>query len=215
MKKIVCFLIFFITVQSLNARENPFFPAKNTVVPSITTNISDTTQEFTKTSVSLPSTARVLENVIITYKNLDGSISNKKINISKPIDWHKKITISQTKKNICIQTNKKSISKDKLKPNFKKIASLRFISFYSFKNMLKIVTKDKLLRSFKLIKPNRIVLDFKRDANFRSYKFKGFKIFKKLKLGNHSGYYRAVIELDGIYMFDIKKRDYGYLLEVK
>ena len=92
---------------------------------------------------------------------------------------------------------------------------MKFISFYTDYEKLKIKTEDKLIRDFKLIKPDRIVLDFKRDANFRSYKFKGFKIFKKLKLGNHSGYYRAVIELDGIYMFDIKKRDYGYLLEVK
>jgi len=84
-------------------------------------------------------------------------------------------------------------------------------------NHLKIVTKDKLLRDFLLVRPQRIVLDFKRDIDTRSYVNSGKKRkwFKKIKIGAHDGYYRVVIELDGYYQYRHKKIKGGYIFTLE
>ena len=201
----------------LIARENPFFPV-NPQDDSYSTNIIQKQKPFSQASIKLPDSARVLKSITFRVKNIDGSITNHTIKLNNSIDWHKKFIITQ--EDATKQTDEKKSQKKqktqkkqmKKKEGFKKIASLKFISFYTDYEKLKIKTEDKLIRDFKLIKPDRIVLDFKRDANFRTYTFKKAKIFKKITLGNHSGYYRAVIELDGKYIYTIKKISDGYLI---
>jgi len=93
------------------------------------------------------------------------------------------------------------------------MASLPFISFYAEAKKLKVVTKDKLLRDFLLVKPHRIVCDFSRQIDIRSY-VKSIKkpfLFKKIRVGTHKGYYRVVIELDGYYQYKVKKTSSGYI----
>jgi len=194
----------------LGARENPFIPVDATSPLSYTTNEIKRYEPFKKSTIKLPNSARVLESVTIKYKNLDGSITEKEVKIKKSVDWHYPITVSQNIKTSTKLTNKTKTHKTKNR--FKKIADIKFISFYAYNKILKIKTKDKLLRDFILIKPDRVILDFKRDADFRSFKYNGTKIFKTLRIGNHSGYYRVVIELDGKYIYTIKKTSYGYKL---
>jgi hypothetical protein len=60
------------------------------------------------------------------------------------------------------------------------------------------------------------VLDFKRESTMKSYAKKtDIKVFKSVRIGNHDGYYRAVIELDGLYKCDLKKTSVGYMLLLK
>lgn len=200
-------LFIFIAI-SLTARENPFFPPKDIKSPSYTTNHITKTPPFLSKSFRLPSSARILKSITITYENLDGSISSKEIPINKAVDWHKEMELSYKR------ANRFQSKKKRKKSTYTKIGSLRFIVFYCGKNRLKIVTKDKLLRDFKLVKPDRIVLDFKRNADFRTYMFQGVQNFKKVTIGNHSGYYRAVIELDGRYVYKVKKEKDGYTLQL-
>jgi len=95
------------------------------------------------------------------------------------------------------------------------VASLSFIEFYNINKELKIVTKDEIIRDFLLVKPHRIVLDFKRDIDIRSYEKDILKSsFTKVKIGNHKGYYRVVIELDGYYRYRLKKIKEGYLFQL-
>ena len=37
-------------------------------------------------------------------------------------------------------------------------------------------------------------------------------LFKKIRVGNHSGYYRVVLELDGYYRYSYKKVLDGYII---
>ena len=204
---LICF--FFLALQ---ARENPFFPINSAQDIPVTSNQIKTLPKLKRATVTLPSTARTIESVTVEYKNIDGSIAHKKVVIQNAIDWHLPIFISQN-----YNESNKQITAEKnhyKKIQYKKIASLKFISFYAAKNRLKIITKDKMLRNFLLVKPHRIVCDFKRDTDIGSYIKTAYKnsLFTKIRVGTHKGYYRVVIELDGYYTYKLNQIQNGYLI---
>jgi len=202
------FLFVFLIITMAFCRENPFFPVNSSDELSYTTNKVKKYQSFHSQAISLPNTARILQSVIVEYKNLDGSISQKRVDIQKAIDWHQPLMIEQGNSD----NNQSCTIQPMIEKPFQEIGSTKFIAFY-YRNMeLKIATTDRLLRHFILIKPDRIVLDFKRDIDFRTKSFFSKKIFKKITIGNHSGYYRVVIQLDGKYIYKIKKEKDSYII---
>jgi len=207
----ICFALLFL---SLEARENPFFPVDSSQDIPVTTNQVENLPPLKRASIELPSTARVVEEIIVRYKNLDGSIATKSIELEHAVDWHLPLFISQE---YC--SSKKVLKEEPKseKASYKEIAKLPFISFYINHKKMKIITKDKLLRHFLLVKPHRIVCDFARDTDIRSYIKNGPKgsLFKKLRIGTHKGYYRVVIELDGYYTYIIKKDAQGYVIRLE
>ncbi|MDP2894442.1 MAG: AMIN domain-containing protein, partial [Sulfurimonas sp.] len=59
---------------------------------------------------------------------------------------------------------------------------------------------------------------FKKDTEIdikNSTKTNEQNIFKDVRIGNHDGYYRVVVELDGYYRYDFKKISNGYQIELK
>jgi len=200
---------------SLFARENPFFPINSDLDIPLTLEQNQKAPMLKRAAISLPSTAREIESVIIKYKNLDGSIQEKSIELKNSVDWHLPIFISQNYELGHTSQTQQKISKAHKKTKvkkFKKFTSLAFISFYTRDKVMKIETNDKLLRSFLLVKPHRIVCDFKRDTDLRSFvkKADGRSLFKKISIGTHKGYYRVVIELDGFYRYRVKHTKSGY-----
>lgn len=212
----ISFLIFL----SLEARENPFFPSEGERDMLITSNKESDTQPLKRAAITLPSQARVLQKVTIEFKNLDGSIESKSIELSNAVDWHIPIFITQSytqqespAKIEAISNTQKSVTK---KESYQKVASIKHLSLYSSQKSLKLLTKDEALRNFLLVNPHRLVVDFKRDSSMKSYVKKiPNSIFKEIRIGNHDGYYRAVIELDGLYRYDFKKISEGYLIELR
>ena len=204
------FFIFFLFSISLFARENPFFPVESSDETPMTSNKIENIPPLQRATISLPSSARVVESIRVTYKNLDGSIASKEIELGNAIDWHLPLFISQNYNLIENETPKKVQKKEN--KAFHKVIALDFISFYLRDKELKIVTKDRMLRDFLLVKPHRIVCDFKRDTDLGSYikKLKKYPFFKEIRVGTHKDYYRVVIELDGFYQYIVKKRDFGY-----
>ncbi|MDF1876239.1 AMIN domain-containing protein [Sulfurimonas sp. SAG-AH-194-L11] len=205
-------LIYLVLISSLTARENPFFPSKNETDIPYSSNKVALIQPLKRVALSLPSTARTLESVTITYKNLDGSIVSKKELVGNSIDWHLPVFISQ---NIGGDEKKTSPKKEKIQAKkLTKIANLTFISLYADHNHLNIITKDKLLRNFLLTQPHRIVCDFQRDIDIRSYEKtpKSGTAVTRVRFGNHKGYYRVVIELDGHYKYRLKTTKTGYAI---
>ncbi len=199
----------------LFARENPFFPIDTTENIPLTSNKVKKVPPLKRVALIFPSTTRILENITVEYKNLDGSIATKKIQLHNAVDWHLPLFISQSYYELSTKGKQSVTAKKKKnapkKARYKKIASLNFITFYAYGKKLNVITKDKLLRDFLLVKPHRIVCDFKRETNIGSY-VKSIKhsLFKKIKVGTHKGYYRVVIELDGYYQYKIKKTSSGY-----
>ena len=210
-------------LTSLTARENPFFPSSGEKDIPLTSNIDSELPPLKRATLTLPSTARVIEGVTVSYKSLDGSRHTKSIELDNTIDWHLPIFVSQSyvTEEQKVTTPKKKIAKAKVVPkkesSYKKIAGIKLISFYSKDKKLKLITKDTIIRNFLLVKPHRIVCDFKRDTNIKSYVKEMAKnsLFTKIRVGNHDGYYRVVIELDGHYRYATKDIKDGYLFELK
>lgn len=209
--------IFLLFVQlSLAARENPFFPVDSAQTIPMTSNQVKYAPMLQRATIALPSTARTIESVTIAYKNLDGSIAKTSIELENSVDWHLPIFISQNYDNtpqVTKQAPAKKTYKKIQKATYKKIAGLAFIHFYVEDKKLKIITKDTMIRNFILVKPHRIVCDFKRQTDMRSYvkKMPKKNIFKSIKMGTHKGYYRVVIELDGYYQYKLKTIKEGFI----
>lgn len=204
------FLFSFFSILLL-ARENPFFPSSGEVDMTVTSNKSIVLELLKRATLTLPSTARTIESVTVKYKNLDGSISEVHEDLGNSVDWHLPIFVSQNYGGVGCEPKKiKKVDR------YRKIAALKFISLYENKTSLKIKTTDKMLRNFLLTKPHRIVCDFKRDINIRSYEkdISGKGIVQKVKFGNHKGYYRVVIELDGYYRYKLKVVKGAYIFKL-
>jgi len=202
--------IFIILILSLNARENPFFASDGEKDINFSSNENRDKEPLKRATITLPAQARILQKVTIEYKNLDGSIEKKNIELDNAIDWHLPIFISQNYSPI-----EKVAVKKVVKLNYKEIASIKYAKFYKSNKILKIVTKDKMLRNFLLTKPHRIVLDFERESKMKSYKKNLKGIFCKIRVGNHDGYYRVVLELDGLYRYKMTKVSEGYIFKLR
>lgn len=206
------YLIITIIIFSVaHSRENPFFPAKGEQGMPTTSNKDLSVAPLKRAAISLPSSARRVEKVTVTYKNLDGSIENKSIDLNNAIDWHLPIFVSQSM-GVLDNNQVKSVKPKK----YTHLYTSKNIKFYKKEKELKVVTKDQMIRSFLLTNPHRVVFDFKKDVNLKS-ETKDFStsIFKKLTLGTHDGYYRAVIVLDGQYKFNKSKQPYGYSIYLR
>lgn len=214
---------------TLNARENPFLPSVGEVDIPMTSNEDRTKTPLKRATITLPAQARILQKVTIEYKNLDGSVENKSIELDNYVDWHLPIFISQSytdqsdtthavaaaalNSSPAVIIDKKNVQEDM---KYENIASIKFLKLYSSGKNLKLLTGDNIIRNFLLVNPHRIVIDFKRDTDLKSYIKKIPKnIFREVRIGNHSGYYRVVVELDGLYRYEIKKISDGYLLELR
>ena len=210
-------------LTSLNARENPFFPSTGEKDIPLTSNIDSDLSPLKRATLTLPSTARAIEGVTVNYRSLDGSRHTKTIELDNSIDWHLPIFVSQsyTNEEQKVSAPKNIMAKSKIAPkkesSYKKIAGIKLISFYAKDKKLKVITQDKIIRNFLLVKPHRIVCDFKRDTNIKSYvkDMQKNSLFSKIRVGNHSGYYRVVIELDGHYRYTTKDTKDGYIFEIK
>jgi hypothetical protein len=187
----------------LVARDNPFSDVVTTETFPVSTNIPKVVKDLRKESFRLPNSARVVKRVIIEYQNLDGSVQKQSTDIDKKVDWHMPLVL----------THRKSASSA---DRFTQKVKLPFIKFSTKANKMRVATKDKLLRHFMLPHPHRIVLDFKGSSRFLSKKYTDLsRPFTKIRLGNHHGYYRVVVELDGQYEYQEKSDRSGITLSVR
>ncbi len=201
---------------ALEARENPFFNADEASMP-ITSNQQILKAPLQRASISLPSTARTIESVSIRYKNLDGSQVTKRLQLDNSIDWHLPIFISQTYTPIKKESQHTSIKTAQKQKNFQAIYKLPFIAFYQSGKRLKVVTQAPLIRDFVLVRPHRIVFDLRENLEMRSFikKLTHNTIFTKIRIGNHKGYYRVVVELDGYYSYTLEKHKNSYIFNLR
>jgi hypothetical protein len=187
-------IIYLLIPILLFARINPFEPVVN---PSSTKVIK--TEYFKEKKIFLGEDARVLKKIIFVYQNLNGDIKQKEVLINKNIDFHYPIIISHHHKNY----------------SFKEIKFDSLFSLYIKDKTIFIKTKDKLIRKLFLIKPFRLVLDFKKDATFITIKKTISNSFlKKVVVGNHNWYYRVVLYFDANYKYKIAKTQEGVKIEL-
>lgn len=186
-----------ILLAPLFARENPFFAADPYKSQKVTSNIPDTKPKMSSINYALPDQARILKEVTFTIQNLDGSIENRRVAIDQTIDWHHPITLSQSQRSTPEKFTHSSNSSE---------ADFGFIRFMAEGKRLNIKTGDPLVRHFVLSDPNRIVLDFKREAIFKSVqKNLGSVPYLSVSVENHGKFTRATITLDGRYGYSLNK----------
>ena len=201
------FVFILVVFISLQARQNPFFPSVGEQDLLTTSNKELLTPMLKRATIELPSHARVLQKVTVTYKNLDGSIETKSIKLNKAVDWHIPLFVSQSMGDM--STKKRS-------KKFIHLFKSKNVDFFKNYKELKVVTKDKIIRHFLVTNPHKIVMDFKRITNLKSmFKNLNTSVFKKIHIGTHKDFYRAVIELDGKYRYNMQKISNGYLFKLR
>ena len=89
-------LISILLFTTINARENPFFAIMGERDIPISSNKDRTKPPLKQATITLPAQARTLQKVTIEFKNLDGSIESKSIELDNAVDWHLPIFISQS-----------------------------------------------------------------------------------------------------------------------
>ncbi len=220
------------------ARENPFSIALDPMDTGRTTHVKDTRVDFNGTQFTFPSSARILKSVSIVFQNLDGSISEEILAVDQTIDWHNPLLIYAKKPEIPTksETLPESLAKE---PEAKKSETIPTISMPKViaqveekpeskmlgegvgvevvDNRIMIYTKDVKVRDFLINKPFKVVVDFQSSKEAFSTKSVDFSKppFVSATLGNHEGFYRMAIVLDGHYRYDIARVDGGYSITLK
>ncbi|MBN1839397.1 MAG: AMIN domain-containing protein [Campylobacterales bacterium] len=235
MRKI--FWLFLSLIISIEARENPFETTNAPEVVGKTTQIEEKRIDFKSTSITLPSSARILKSVTLTFQNLDGSIEEEHQNIDQNIDWHHPLLLSPqgvekstpppaapiapvpplTKKNIEGKELKSVPSMPSVKTKSEERVKLaEGIFLFAEGNEIKIFTKDLKIRDFLIADPYKIVLDFKRTHSFATKTVDLKKNpFVLVTLGEHKDFYRIAILLDGHYRYDLQTFEGGYSIKLK
>lgn len=205
--RLVLLLIFFASINltfctMLHAEDNPFvinanqrdFQAqqRNKGKPYLNTE-----------SIQLPSNARELKSVTLTFQNLDGTQESRQLRIDKTIDWHYPIKITQ-------QEAIRNISR--------RYFSLNDFEFYTEGKTFVINSqKHRILRHFILAEPTTIVVDFSRD-NGNAYDGTigtGEQYYSKVGVNSKSNLYRVSIELDGIYQYTLKSSKNTHTIQLR
>ena len=194
----------------LEARENPFETSMSPQSVGKTTQIKDELADFTNTTLSLPSSARILKSASVTFQNLDGSISEEIVAIDQNVDWHLPLILSSQKADTTVpkpimqssvampetpkNIEKKVVStppllkeespvKNQMTANVAMENSFKLnddISFFINQNEITIFTKDTKIRDFLIADPYKVVIDFKQ---INSYGTKTLE-FKKAPFGS-------------------------------
>lgn len=196
---LLCFCALALVAIDLHARENPFEPVirpkEDNIAPKNAKN------PFTEMDFKLPSNARILKSITITYQKIDGSIEQQTIPIDESIDWHYPLLLTQRGAIL-----NEDVRHWTIKP----------FQFFTQGNKFYLYTNAPIVRSFVLPSPYRIVLDIERkDENPSGSINLGVKYFTKASLGIHKDFYRFVITLDGQYPYEISRDGDYYIISVQ
>ncbi len=234
MRKVLWLLLSLFMIAE--ARENPFESAESKTVGK-TTQVEETRTDFSTASVTLPSSARILRSMTLTFQNLDGSISEEIVAIDQNIDWHQpfilstqKAAIKETKEADSTQAlvnamkekkeeAPKSVTLPKITTPKKEPDPLKFNNTLALSvngNEISIFTQDTKVRDFLIADPYKVVIDFKKNNTLATQTLTIAQApFVSATLGGHDGFYRVAILLDGHYRYDILPFNGGYVIKLK
>ncbi|WP_033755707.1 AMIN domain-containing protein [Helicobacter pylori] len=189
-----------VVLSVLLARDNPFEPEINS--KNLQGGFSGIYDDYLKEiHVDLPTSARILKKITLTYQDIDGSIHSKVVGIDKSIDWHYPLKLSQQTLN---QTP------------FEKRYQIQDFDFLMANNTMILRSPYKILRSFVLVKPYRIVLDVQKGPlDIYQNMDLNQKFFSHIKVGTHKDYYRITLILDGKYRYLLEEKNGAYELQLK
>ncbi len=200
MKQVALLFTLFLTFTS-SARENPFQPIQN----------------FKSEPLNKPIPSADFEQKIISVieEKAECKILTKE---PKNIKEHEVIWKQDIKPTKQIKKIKhKKIIKKRKRAQFKLIYSDENLKIYTKSKYIKIITKEKIQKSFSLKAPYRLVIDFKDDFfiyNSLSKKIKN-RYIKELRLGTHDCFFRLTFVLKSNHSYRVKKINNGYLIKLR
>ncbi len=189
-----------VVLSVLLARDNPFEPEINSKnLQGGFNGIYDS--YFKEIHVDLPTSTRILKQITLTYQDIDGSIHSKVVGIDKSIDWHYPLKLSQHTLNQAV---------------FEKRYQIQDFDFLMASNTMILRSPYKILRSFVLVNPYRIVLDTQKGPlDIYQNMDLNQKFFSHIKVGTHKDYYRITLILDGKYRYLLEEKNGAYELKLK
>ncbi len=189
-----------VVLSVLLARDNPFESEINSKnLQGGFNGIYDS--YFKEIHVDLPTSARILKQITLTYQDIDGSIHSKVVGIDKSIDWHYPLKLSQH-----------TLNQDA----FEKRYQIQDFDFLMTNNTMILRSPYKILRSFVLVNPYRIVLDTQKGPlDIYQNRDLNQKFFSQIKVGTHKDYYRITLILDGKYRYLLEEKNGAYELQLK
>lgn len=236
MKKTALFLSF---LSLLVARDNPFLPVKHYNSPTQQESIT----QFSKYEFSLPANAKIIENIVINYINIDGSIKSLKLDINQSFDWHDSFLISRVKSK---EPQLEALPKQNIKQEIKQEETLskqndeakeikqtieekktideKFDSFDIFdlvsikynQNDVYVSSSSRVLRYFTLPNPERVVIDFEKTIGYKPQTIKmQNSYFSKVVLGSHNGFFRLVFFPDAKYNIEVAQEPQGVKISIQ
>ncbi|WP_170000806.1 AMIN domain-containing protein [Campylobacter sp. RM16189] len=102
-------------------RENPFVPVGKLNTNIVTTNIVETLSPFDKQHIKFPSDTKEFISLTLKYKNLDGSVREKIIDVNKSIDWQDEFVLTRVATPSVVTKTDVSVTKDEAKIAIKAI----------------------------------------------------------------------------------------------
>lgn len=230
-------LLSLLTLSLLQARENPFSLALDPLDAGKATDVKEERVEFSSTKITLPSSARILKSASVTFQNLDGSISEEIVAINQDVNWHYPLILLTDKPKSFEPTLAEMM--DAKKAQSQKIEQIKMPKLdkstsipVAAKNAtlaegvsvevidaktIHIYSSDKKARDFLVTSPYKVVVDFLKEKSVFSTKTLELTKapFVSVTLGNHDGFYRLAILLDGHYRYDITPIEKGYAITLK
>jgi hypothetical protein len=189
---------------SLFARINPFEPLDN---PNDRNDSRAFLPERLKEElINLPAGAKTLKEIKITHQESDGSISSTDRKIEKSIDWRSPLRVDQP-------SAAPSPRQTGVFTPIESFEGVDRIAFFVADDVMKLQTKDELIRHFLLPRPSRVTLDFNSSIPLKPQTIKlddGY--FSQIELSFHETFYRAIVTLNGYYPYTIERVSEGYLL---
>lgn len=197
--KSVPFLL--IMALGVEARENPFEPVVQMEQMPITTLSPTVVPDLDQLKIKMPAGARVLKGVQLEYQDANAEHKTHFVAVDKKINWHEPLYLSHRQ---MIQYKRQEYT------------PFDFLTIEHEKDNFFIKTSQELLRSFHLLEPFKLVLDFKDDENsFMTHRESMEPPARSFAVGDHRGYFRVVIELDAVYRYEVHERDDGVKVELK
>jgi len=179
------FFIFVISLTALNARENPFFPAM-------------THSTITQSEESQPDVIVIEDQSSSSESAISSSVSVSSVALIEEEEIE--ITFNAEESQNAFPSQ---------------IVNFRHLRIILSENIMRIETKDELMKVFVADNPKIIIINFKHKVDFAT-KRETFDIapFHELRLGSHKSYYSLVVELREPHNYDFQKSTYGYELKI-
>ncbi|CAE10548.1 AMIN domain-containing protein [Wolinella succinogenes] len=169
---------------------------------------------FKEQKITLPSSARKIKKITLTYQNMDGSISEQETLLEGDIDWHFPFLLSQEIRPLDATP---AIQKPTPAPGVSKFEPFEEFVFELSGKKLLIQTPYLIRRDLALASPSKILIDFQKKTKKVLIKDfpTGLPYIKSISIGTHEEFYRVTLELDGQYRYSIKPQKEGFSIELR